>query len=197
MNWSGKLSFGFLFGFMPALAVWFLWRQQQFEALFAFPIFGAAIWLKEREGLLAIGGAFLAAVVAAHIGLLVTLAIPFVAYYACWLWKELRQYTSEAKSFVLLNLMLFGLMAWFFRAALFDQDRTLFSNDGPLGVISADYASPANSLSGQWQDLNWLGFAGPAYDDPVVLLLRLCPLLAILLIPGLFALSLTWKRDDH
>jgi hypothetical protein len=38
----------------------------------------------------------------------------------------------------------------------------LFSNDGPLGPISADNASFPGLFSGYWADLNWLGGAQPS-----------------------------------
>ncbi len=48
-----------------------------------------------------------------------------------------------------------------FRRA-FLPDWTVFSNDGPLGLVYAHYSSVLASLFGVWQDLNWLGGASPS-----------------------------------
>ena len=43
----------------------------------------------------------------------------------------------------------------------FGRGRTVFSNDGPLGAISAQCAELPSFFFGYWHDLNWLGSAGP------------------------------------
>ena len=43
----------------------------------------------------------------------------------------------------------------------FLPDRTVFSNDGPLGAISAACSQLPGAFLGYWQDLNWLGGTGP------------------------------------
>ncbi len=58
-------------------------------------------------------------------------------------------------------LLLTGvLVALFARAAL--PDYTVFSNDGPLGAISARFIAAPASFTGMWQDLNWVGTNGGA-----------------------------------
>src|ERR1035441_9283358 len=45
--------------------------------------------------------------------------------------------------------------------------RTVFSNDGPLGAISAKCGSLPAVFLGNWQDLNWLGGPGPSASPDV------------------------------
>ena len=45
--------------------------------------------------------------------------------------------------------------------------RTVFSNDGPLGAISAKCGSLPGVFLGNWQDLNWLGGPGPSASPDV------------------------------
>lgn len=47
-------------------------------------------------------------------------------------------------------------------AESFQPGRVLFSNDGPLGPLSADNASVPEVFTGYWADLNWLGGANPS-----------------------------------
>jgi hypothetical protein len=51
-------------------------------------------------------------------------------------------------------------------AVLFAQscspDKTLFSSDGPLGVLKSAAADMSTGLKGYWIDVNWLGIEGPA-----------------------------------
>ncbi len=44
----------------------------------------------------------------------------------------------------------------------FAPDYTVFSNDGPLGAISAGFIRTPGSFGGMWQDLNWIGTNGGA-----------------------------------
>ena len=58
-------------------------------------------------------------------------------------------------------------------------EQVLFSNDGPLGVISAEAGSLPETFQGYWHDLNWVGMENPSalpdfsmllgwvIDDPV------------------------------
>jgi hypothetical protein len=48
------------------------------------------------------------------------------------------------------------LTAFFFRS--FVPGQTLFSNDGPLGRISADYHRLPDTFAGAWNDLNFAGY---------------------------------------
>lgn len=60
----------------------------------------------------------------------------------------------------------------------FRAERTLFSNDGPLGAISSAQQSTANAFTGAWADLNWIGSKLPsaAPDITSALSLTLGPL---------------------
>ena len=53
------------------------------------------------------------------------------------------------------------LLAWMFRAS-FAPEQVLFSNDGPLGLISAQADNRLAGFSGYWQPLNWIGNQGPS-----------------------------------
>src|SRR5271163_4088392 len=57
---------------------------------------------------------------------------------------------------VLLGILLVMLCILFYRSFLPHQ--VLFSNDGPLGIISAQsVVTHLDSLEGGWLDLNWFG----------------------------------------
>ena len=55
-------------------------------------------------------------------------------------------------------LMAFVLVMLFNKA--FTAGHTVFSNDGPLGLISAESSSLPEGYFGVWSDLNWLGSRG-------------------------------------
>jgi hypothetical protein len=68
----------------------------------------------------------------------------------------------------------FGLMAGLLIVALlllfwrvFRHDYTLFSNDGPLGQLCAEWAKQPSATFACWEDLNWLGSAMPTGFLPV------------------------------
>ena len=61
--------------------------------------------------------------------------------------------------FIFLGLLV--LLGFFFRDGL-PYGRTVFANDGPLGLISAKFATGAQGFLGSWQDLNWLGATYPS-----------------------------------
>src|SRR5437870_9816096 len=68
-----------------------------------------------------------------------------------------------ARDFVLLLAALAcALLPLFYRS--FDSDLVLFSNDAPLGLVSAQSGRDATSnlTTGFWQDLNWLGIEQPS-----------------------------------
>lgn len=70
-----------------------------------------------------------------------------------------------------------GILAvLFFRAFL--PDFVVFSNDGPLGIISSAAYSAPEFFRGVWLDLNWVGYAGTAIAPSIsgVLLWVLGPL---------------------
>lgn len=57
-------------------------------------------------------------------------------------------------------VIIFGaLLAFIFRNS-FVPELTLFSNDGPLGAISADSGKLPTGFFGVWNDLNWVGTRG-------------------------------------
>ena len=68
-------------------------------------------------------------------------------------------------------MCLLVLLGFLFRDALFMPDRTVFSNDGPLGVISSHCTRLPGGFFGYWQDLNWLGGVGPSAPPDVSQLL--------------------------
>jgi hypothetical protein len=57
-----------------------------------------------------------------------------------------------------LLLLLVILSALFYRS--YSSDYTLFSNDCPLGQMTAAQNRPPGTLTGSWADLNWLGKEG-------------------------------------
>jgi hypothetical protein len=70
-----------------------------------------------------------------------------------------------ARDFVLLVAVLVcAIAALFYRS--FSPELVLFSNDGPLGLVSAQSGQAASTISGlftgYWQDLNWLGIEEPS-----------------------------------
>jgi hypothetical protein len=60
--------------------------------------------------------------------------------------------------FALMAGLLIGALLLLFWRVL-RPDYTLFSNDGPLGLLSARYADLPSGIFSVWQDLNWLGGA--------------------------------------
>lgn len=59
---------------------------------------------------------------------------------------------------ILLGALLVVLSLLFFRGWL--PGKLIFSNDGPLGAISAQYYDWWPALTGRWADLNWIGLNG-------------------------------------
>jgi hypothetical protein len=60
-------------------------------------------------------------------------------------------------------LLLLGFLFW----DGLRPGRTVFSNDGPLGAISAKCGRPPEVFFGFWQDLNWLGGVAPSPSPTV------------------------------
>jgi len=81
-----------------------------------------------------------------------------------------RQLAMRQFGFVALCLLL--LLGFLFWDGL-RSGRTVFSNDGPLGAISAKCAAMPATYSGYWQDLNWLGGTGPSATPDVSMTLGL------------------------
>jgi hypothetical protein len=73
---------------------------------------------------------------------------------------------SAMRQFGWVALCLVGLLGFLFRDGLL-PGRTVFSNDGPLGAISSQATSLPSGFLGYWQDLNWLGGAGPSASPTV------------------------------
>ena len=67
---------------------------------------------------------------------------------------------STMRQFGCVALCLVMLLCLLFRDGLL-PGRTVFSNDGPLGAISSQATRMPSGFFGYWQDLNWLGAAGP------------------------------------
>ncbi len=65
------------------------------------------------------------------------------------------------RQLVFVALLLVLLLSLLFREGLL-PGRTVFSNDGPLGAISSQATRLPSGFFGYWQDLNWLGAAGPS-----------------------------------
>jgi hypothetical protein len=68
---------------------------------------------------------------------------------------------SAMRQFGWMALFLVLLLGFLFRDGLL-PGRTVFSNDGPLGAISSQATRLPSGFFGYWQDLNWLGLAGPS-----------------------------------
>ncbi len=66
-----------------------------------------------------------------------------------------------SRTFLLLLLALGCVLLFLFNGGL-DPKQVLFSNDAPLGAMTAKANAMPSSFFGYWQDLNWLGFTGPS-----------------------------------
>src|SRR5438132_8031115 len=67
-----------------------------------------------------------------------------------------------SSSFLVLLICLLGCIIALFHQS-FHPDFVIFSNDGPLGALSAASSQLPSSFIGMWQDLNWLGTAGGSF----------------------------------
>ena len=92
---------------------------------------------------------------------------------------------SPRAAFGICALLLVFVLALHFRQA-FRPDYTVFSNDGPLGMMASTQNRLPAILTGMWMDLNWLGGPYPApalmlstalrlVTTPLVLSKILCP----------------------
>lgn len=68
---------------------------------------------------------------------------------------------AGTRDFLIFLPCLLALLAVLFPQS-FQAGQVLFSNDGPLGPISADNAAFPGLFAGYWADLNWLGGAQPS-----------------------------------
>jgi len=66
---------------------------------------------------------------------------------------------STAAQLGIVLIVLSVTLGWLFRAS-FQPGQTLFSNDGPLGAISAESLRMPEAFRGVWTDLNWVGIEG-------------------------------------
>ena len=73
---------------------------------------------------------------------------------------------SAMRQFAVISLCLLALLGFLFRDGL-APGRTVFSNDGPLGAISAECARSPQVFFGFWQNLNWLGATGPGAPSDI------------------------------
>ncbi len=111
--------------------------------------------------------------------------------------ERFPQCTTPGKQFVLMFCLLVVILGILFAPAI-PFDRTLFSNDGPLGSVVSDKARMPDGLVGVWNDLEWVGRADvSARPDLSAALLLVCehPVIALTLL-GLWTrfLILLWKR---
>src|ERR1035438_4058943 len=79
---------------------------------------------------------------------------------------------SAMRQFGWVALSLVALLAFLFRDGLL-PGRTVFSNDGPLGAMSARCGDLPAGFFGFWNDLNWLGGTGPSASPTVSTILSL------------------------
>src|ERR1043166_5189080 len=73
---------------------------------------------------------------------------------------------SARRQFTFLAVCLLVLLGFLFRDG-FPHDRTVCSNDGPLGRISSENTKMPAGFFGWWDDLNWLGGAGPSASPDI------------------------------
>lgn len=74
--------------------------------------------------------------------------------------KAASQSTSGGYWWKALLLMAIPLLLLFRQG--FQSEMVLFSNDGPLGVISAAAGALPGTFFGYWHDLNWVGMENPS-----------------------------------
>src|SRR5688572_18285861 len=67
----------------------------------------------------------------------------------------------SVKSGLVTLLVLAGIAIVVFNKS-FSRDLVLFSNDAPLGALSAESVNMKNAMRGLWNDLNWIGIENPA-----------------------------------
>jgi hypothetical protein len=80
--------------------------------------------------------------------------------------------SAAMRQFAFVALCLLVLLVFLFRDGLL-PGRTVFSNDGPLGAMSARCGDLPEGFFGFWNDLNWLGAAGTSASPTVSTVLAL------------------------
>lgn len=78
---------------------------------------------------------------------------------------------SNKSGFIVSVACLVAVLCFLFWRSFLPDD-VQFSNDGPLGAVSARAIAVPESLKGVWQDLNWIGTNGGSYVPNVTSLLR-------------------------
>ena len=63
---------------------------------------------------------------------------------------------ARRRGFLILLICLLGVLGMLFYRS-FSPNQIIFSNDGPLGAISAEAGAMPSAYFGVWQNLNWLG----------------------------------------
>jgi hypothetical protein len=77
---------------------------------------------------------------------------------------------SGGSGLLIFLICIFGLLIVLF-GQTFQHGMVVFSNDGPLGPVSADNAKMPGIFKAYWADLNWLGGASPTAAPNVTALL--------------------------
>jgi hypothetical protein len=103
---------------------------------------------------------------------------------------------EEVKQLSVLLLILGLPLMWLFRQQLFHHDYVGFSNDGPLGTQHAQQVALPESITGVWEDLNYIGKQDPAIQNASAGIRMICehpvPFLIIAIFPFLF-ITLRWS----
>jgi len=99
------------------------------------------------------------------------------------------------KQLAIIILILAAPLAFLFQQQLFHHDYTGFSNDGPLGTQVAQQAALPESITGVWEDLNYLGRQDPSLMNPSAGLRLICEnaaVFAIVVMTPLAFIALRW-----
>src|ERR1051325_4297344 len=74
--------------------------------------------------------------------------------------KSMKNKTASGTPGVILLVIILALtlIALFHKS--FSSEQTLFANDGPLGVLKADYYKAPDGFLGVWDNTHWIGMYG-------------------------------------
>lgn len=75
--------------------------------------------------------------------------------------KLTQEQKTKPMPFWLFSLILAGILCLLFNRGIFHPDYVIFANDGPLGNMTAENARMPDTLTGQWNDLNYVGYRQP------------------------------------
>src|SRR6185369_2610694 len=78
---------------------------------------------------------------------------------------------GASSGFWLILLCLTVILGFLFKDVFFRSAVTLFSNDGPLGVIKSEALKMPGEFAGMWMNLHWLGMNGSAASVGITYLL--------------------------